>query len=76
MTVGGKKSSYSVLHMATDKGHVDAAKLLVNSICDKNLRVKLLNMKTVIVPEGQRPRPLTCLHMAAKEGNNGKKRMV
>ena len=72
LTVGGKKSLYSVLHMATENGHVGPAKLIVRSLNDPEKRKKLLYMTTVIVPEGQRPRPLTCLHMAAKIGNNGK----
>lgn len=70
--VGGKKSKISVLHVATEKGHVAAVKLILASLTDQELKAKLLYMTTVIVPEGQRPRPLACLHIAAKCGNNGK----
>ncbi|KAF6041506.1 hypothetical protein EB796_000185 [Bugula neritina] len=68
--VGGKKSKISVLHVATEKGHVAAVKLILASLTDQELKAKLLYMTTVIVPEGQRPRPLACLHIAAKCGNN------
>lgn len=69
--MGGKKSKISVLHLATEHGHIDAVKLILSSISDRGQRNKLLYMTTVIVPEGQRPRPLSCLHIAAKCGYNG-----
>lgn len=73
LVVGGKKSKISTLHLATEKGLVNAAKLILSNVKDAKLKESLLQMTTIIVPEGQRPRPLTCLHIAAKCGINGRK---
>ena len=70
--VGGKKSKISVIHIATEFGHLEAVKLILRSIASESMKKQLLYMTTVIVPEGQRPRPLSCLHIAAKCGHNGK----
>lgn len=45
--------------------------MIVSSIRDLVTRTDLLDAETIIVPEGQRPRPMTCLHIAAKCGYNG-----
>jgi len=69
--VGGKKSKRSALHVAAERNHVHAVKSILSHISSAVRRAELLNMTTVIKPEGQRPRPLTCLHIAAKCGHNG-----
>lgn len=72
VTVGGKAAKQSVLHMVAENGNVEAAKLIVNKLSsDKFSMEKLASATTSVMPEGQRPRPMTCLHIAAKQGHDG-----
>lgn len=72
VTIGGKPTKQTVLHMVAENGEVEAAKLIVKALsADKAALGRLLNTTTATVPEGQRPRPMTCLHIAAKEGHDG-----
>lgn len=61
-----------MLHIASELGHFEAVKMILGKVKEVEDISHLLEKTTTIVPEGQRPRPMTCLHIAAKNGHNGK----
>ena len=65
----GLEGNRNILHILIEKGNKEMIEKVLTKIVDIDKEQMLVAMETVVEPEGQRPKLLPCLHLAAFYGN-------
>lgn len=68
-TTKGVASPKSNLHILAEKENFELTKLLLNQIKNDNSKQEFLKREVLTELEGQRPRHLSCMHLAALHGH-------
>ena len=66
----GIKSTKSCLHILAERGNYELTKLLLDRLTDPTRRSRLLEATVLTELEGQRPRHLASVHLAALHGHS------
>lgn len=65
----GVEGIKTALHLATEKGNVQLAVTLLTKVYGKQKKLAFIKQETAVDIQGQRPRLLSCLHLAAYFGH-------
>lgn len=69
IVVRNVSSQKSCLHILSEKGNFELTKLLLERLTSETLRKELLRRTVLVELEGQRPRHLSSMHIAALKGH-------
>ena len=61
----GIQGKHNALHILIEKNDIDTAKRVLKKITSKDKKLEMMKTETAVDIQGQRPRLLSCLHLAA-----------
>ena len=65
----GIQGNHNALHILTEKNDIRMAKSILSKIRSKKVKIQMMELETAVDIQGQRPRTLSCLHLAAYCGH-------
>ena len=65
----GIQGKHNALHILTEKNDVRMVKLILRKVGSQEKKQEMMKLETAVDIQGQRPRLLSCLHLAAYHGH-------
>ena len=64
----GIQGKHNALHILTEKNDIRMAEFILSKVRSKKVKIQMMELETAVNIQGQRPRLLSCLHLAAYHG--------
>ena len=65
----GIQGKHNALHILTEKNDIGMAKLILRKVGLREGKIQMMELETAVDIQGERPRTLSCLHLAAYRGH-------